>query len=105
MRHERGGDATVTRGGRTGVCLADEVNGHTIRIHRPVPAIVESGVQHLDGCVVIGSIVHDDDAFRADRLGHPPAARAASRQWGGGALSPANADACVRARVWCGLWW
>lgn len=63
MRHERGGDATVTRGGRTGVCLADEVNGHTIRIHRPVPAIVESGVQHLDGCVVIGSIVHDDDAF------------------------------------------
>ena len=81
MRHERGGDATVTRGGRTGVCLADEVNGHTIRIHRPVPAIVESGVQHLDGCVVIGSIVHDDDAFRADRLGHPPAARAASRQW------------------------
>lgn len=71
----------------------------------PVPAIVESGVQHLDGCVVIGSIVHDDDAFRADRLGHPPAARAASRQWGGGALSPANADACVRARAWCGLWW
>ena len=47
----------------------------------PFVSIAESGVQHLDGCVVIGSIVHDDDAFRADRLGHPPAARAASRQW------------------------
>ena len=35
----------------------------------PVPAIVESGVQHLDGCVVIGPIVHDDNPFRTNRLG------------------------------------
>ena len=81
MRHERGGDATVTRGVRTSVRLADEVDGNTIRIHRPVPAVVKNGVQHLDGCVAIGAVVHDDDAFRADRLGHPSALRATSRQW------------------------
>ena len=76
-----GGDATVTRGVRTSVRLADEVDGNTIRIHRPVPAVVKNGVQHLDGCVAIGAVVHDDDAFRADRLGHPSALRATSRQW------------------------
>lgn len=38
-------------------------------IRHSMPAIVENCTQHIDGRLIIRPIIHDDDAFRANRLG------------------------------------
>lgn len=70
--HERrlgSGDTTIARSGRTGIHLPDKIDGDTARIRHSMPAIVENCTQHIDGRLIIRPIIHDDDAFRANRLG------------------------------------
>ena len=52
------------RAAETCIHLVDEIDGDTARIQRSMPAIIENCAQYINRCLLIGTIIHDDDAFR-----------------------------------------